>query len=71
MAVKVLFGNKADLNHMCQVDYQLHDMFHREHSYQGSYVGSAKTGDQVNQLFFKLAADLAGFKVTKAMLDAQ
>lgn len=31
-----------------------------------AFVGSAKTGDQLNQLFFKLAAELAGVKVTKA-----
>jgi len=29
-------------------------------------MGSAKTGDQINQIFFKVAADLAGVKVTKA-----
>jgi len=29
-------------------------------------MGSAKTGDQVNQVFYKIAADLSGVKVTRA-----
>ena len=35
------------------------------------YVGSAKTGDQVNQVFYKLAADLSGVKVSKGQIEAQ
>ena len=30
------------------------------------YIGSAKTGDNINQLFYKVAADLSGVKVTQA-----
>ena len=33
---------------------------------QHSYIGSAKTGDNINQLFFKAAADLTGTQVTQA-----
>lgn len=35
------------------------------------YLGSAKTGDQINQIFFKAAADLSGVKVTQAQIDSQ
>ena len=35
------------------------------------FIGSTKTGDQINQMFFKIAADLAGVKVTKAQIEAQ
>ena len=62
--IKVLFGNKSDLNHMAQIDSETHKKYAKEHGMQ-EYVGSAKTGDQVNQLFYKIAADLAGVKVTK------
>lgn len=31
---------------------------------------SAKSGDQIPQTFFKIAADLAGIKMTKPMIDA-
>ena len=34
------------------------------------YIGSAKTGDKIYQLFFKLAAELAGVKITKAQIEA-
>jgi hypothetical protein len=30
---------------------------------------SAKTGDQIPQTFYKIAADLAGIKVTKPMME--
>ena len=29
-----------------------------------AYLGSARTGDQINQIFYKVAASLAGVKVT-------
>ena len=35
------------------------------------YIGSAKTGDNINQLFYKVACDLSGVKVTQAQIDAQ
>ncbi len=34
------------------------------------YIGSAKTGDKIYQMFFKLAADLAGVKISKAQMEA-
>ena len=35
------------------------------------YIGSAKTGDKIYQMFFKLAADLAGVQISKAQMEAQ
>ena len=67
--IKVMFANKSDLNHLSQVDVEQHNHYLKEHGIQG-YIGSAKTGDQVNQLFYKIAADLAGVKVTKAQIDS-
>ena len=55
---------------MSQVDQELHNKFCQERRLE-SYIGSAKTGDQINQIFFKVAADLAGVKVTKAQIEAQ
>ena len=63
--IKVLLGNKGDLNHLQVVDNEQHDHLVKELKME-SYIGSAKTGDQINQMFFKIAADLAGIKVTAA-----
>ena len=45
--IKILFGNKSDLNHLSQVDFASHDAYLKEHGLSGQ-IGSAKTGDQVN-----------------------
>jgi len=55
---------------MSKVDFDQVDKFSKSHE-MPSHVGSAKTGDQVNQLFYRIAADLAGVKVTKAQIEAQ
>ena len=34
-------------------------------------MGSAKTGDNIHQLFYKAAADLSGVKVSQGQIDAQ
>jgi len=43
----------------------MHNNFIKEKRMTG-YIGSAKTGDNINQLFFKAAADLSGVKVSQA-----
>ena len=45
--IKILFGNKNDLNHLSQVDKDLPENFGKQYKME-SYKGSAKTGDQVN-----------------------
>ena len=68
--IRILFGNKADLNHLSKVDNDNLVAFSKQHR-MTPYLGSAKTGDQVFQMFYKLAADLSGVKVTKAQVEAQ
>ena len=61
--MKILFGNKSDLNHMAKVDRESHNTFAKQKN-MTAYIGSAKSGDNINQLFYKAAADLSGVKVT-------
>ena len=68
--IQVLFGNKSDLNHVAEVDLDSHKNFAKD-EHMDAYIGSAKTGDQINQMFYKIAADLAGVKVTRAQIEAQ
>ena len=42
--IKILFGNKNDLNHLSQVDGEAHFNYVKEKGMTG-YIGSAKTGD--------------------------
>ena len=57
------------MNHVAEVDVENHKTFAKDESME-AYVGSAKTGDQINQMFYKIAADLAGVKVTRAQIEA-
>ena len=50
-------GNKNDLRHMTAVRQELHNKFAEENE-MASFLMSAKSGDQVKQAFFKLAATL-------------
>ena len=60
-----MLGNKSDLVHLSIIDNDSHLKAADEMNMQG-YIGSAKTGDKIYQMFFKLAAELAGVKITKA-----
>ena len=60
-----MLGNKSDLVHLSVVDNESHSKAALEMNMQG-YTGSAKTGDKIYQMFFKLAADLAGVKISKS-----
>ena len=68
MPLLCLMGNKIDLNHMQAVKSEQHEKYAKENNLYSFYV-SAKTGDQVNSCFFKIAADLAGIKITKPMIE--
>jgi hypothetical protein len=48
-----------DLRHMTAVRSDLHNKFAEENE-MASFLMSAKSGDQVKQAFFKIAATLAG-----------
>ena len=68
MPLLILMGNKIDLNHMQAVKNEEHDAFAEENNLTGYYV-SAKTADQINACFYKIAADLAGVQLTKPMVE--
>jgi len=65
-----LIGNKMDLNHLRAVSTDKHKNFCTDHGMSSFFV-SAKTGDHVNQCFFRMAADLAGVVLTKPELEAE
>ncbi len=65
----ILMANKSDLTHMQSVKQEQHDQFTSKCQLHSSHYVSAKTGDQIPQTFYKIAADLAGIKVTKPMME--
>ena len=65
----VLFGNKIDLAHMQAVKPEQHEGFAQKEKLSGAYYVSAKSGDQIMQCFYKLAADLAGVEVPKGVME--
>lgn len=64
----VLLGNKVDLNHMQAVKAEQHEKFSKARKMK-HYFCSAKTGDQVNSVFYTVAADLSGVTLSKQTLD--
>ena len=67
---KILFGNKSDLGHLSAVTNEKQKSFAKKHGLD-PYIGSAKTGDQLSQAFYKVAADLADIKVSTSQIEAQ
>eukprot|EP00743_Colponemidia_sp_Colp-15_P001948 GILK01002120.1.p1 GENE.GILK01002120.1~~GILK01002120.1.p1 ORF type:complete len:245 (+),score=40.48 GILK01002120.1:36-737(+) len=63
-----LVGNKTDLNHVRTVKGEKHAQFADENELNSFFV-SAKTGDQVNSTFYRVAADLAGVSLSKPDLE--
>ena len=45
--MRILFGNKSDMNHVAEVNMEQHNQFAQKHKFNASYVGSAKNGDKV------------------------
>mmetsp|Transcript_7219 Transcript_7219/g.11437 ORF Transcript_7219/g.11437 Transcript_7219/m.11437 type:complete len:225 (-) Transcript_7219:413-1087(-) len=68
MPYLALVGNKIDLNHIRTVKPDKHMAFADENGMY-SYFMSAKTGDNVNTCFYRIAADLAGVVLTKPELE--
>ena len=64
----ILLGNKVDLNHMQAVKSDKHFKFASSHNIKAYYC-SAKTGDQVSSIFFRITAELAGVTVSKAEME--
>ena len=70
LPIIILMGNKIDLAHMQAVKTEQHEAFVKKHSLHAGYYVSAKSGDQVQQCFYKIAAELAGIEVPKPVMDA-
>ncbi len=64
-----LLANKVDLNHLRVVKPETQNQF-AESNNLFTYSLSAKTGDQVQNTFLRIAADLAGIVLTKNDLEA-
>ena len=63
-----LVGNKTDLNHLRTVKVESHNKFADENEMFSCFM-SAKSGDNVAQAFYRVAADLAGVVLTKPELE--
>ena len=63
-----LIGNKTDLSHLRTVKVDKHNQFADENEMFSCFM-SAKTGDNVSQCFYRVAADLAGVVLTKPELE--
>mmetsp|Transcript_36859 Transcript_36859/g.80569 ORF Transcript_36859/g.80569 Transcript_36859/m.80569 type:complete len:236 (+) Transcript_36859:35-742(+) len=61
-------GNKMDLFHIRSVKADKHQAFADENVLHSFFV-SARTGDQVNLSFTRIAAELAGVQLTKEHLE--
>jgi Ras-related protein Rab-28 len=70
MPYTVLVGNKIDLRHLTAVKSQLHSQFAAENE-MASFFMSAKSGDQVKQAFYTIAASVAGITIPQEELIAQ
>eukprot|EP00992_Anisonema_acinus_P010308 TRINITY_DN6481_c0_g1_i1.p1 TRINITY_DN6481_c0_g1~~TRINITY_DN6481_c0_g1_i1.p1 ORF type:complete len:234 (+),score=49.36 TRINITY_DN6481_c0_g1_i1:62-763(+) len=68
MPYVAMVGNKMDLNHQRVVKAEKHSLFAVENGMSAFFI-SAKTGDKVNPMFVKVAADLAGVQLTKSELE--
>ena len=60
----MLLGNKVDLNHMQAVKQDQHTKVAMKNNLTPYYI-SAKSGDQIQAVFYQTAAQLAGIKVAK------
>lgn len=63
-----LMANKQDLAHIRAVKNEKHNQFAEENDLY-SYFVSARTGDQVQLSFYRIAADLAGVTLTKPEME--
>ena len=64
-----LVGNKTDLFHQQVVKLDKHNKFADDNTLY-SYLLSAKTGDQLYNTFYRVAADLAGVVLTADFVEA-
>ena len=67
--ILLLVGSKLDLVHLRTVKHDAHQKFAESFEIE-SYFVSAKTGDNVAPMFYKLAAELAGVAISKVEIEA-
>lgn len=60
-----LLGNKVDMIAHRQVPEPKHDAFVAENGLQGGMFCSARTGENIVKMFYKVAGDLLGVKLTE------
>lgn len=60
-----LLGNKVDLIGQRQVTQKEHEAFVKSNGLTSGLFGSAKTGENVVRLFYKIAGDAVGIKLTE------
>ncbi|EPY31216.1 Rab family, other [Strigomonas culicis] len=63
-----LVGNKVDLPNR-QVSDSLHDRIAQQYETRTGFIVSARSGEKVNAIFTKIAADLTGTELKKNDLD--
>lgn len=63
-----LIGNKKDLEHLRTVKREKHVEFAQENGMANFFL-SAKSGDQVNYCFQKVAADILGIRLSKQEVE--
>jgi hypothetical protein len=51
------------------VKTEQHEAFSKSNKLHAAYYVSAKTGDQIPQCFFRIAAELAGIEVPKNTIE--
>ncbi len=64
MAKFYLIGNKIDLMHLRKVDDAMHNNFISQHKLEGGFHMSARSGDNVLTVFYKVAAAVAGITLS-------
>lgn len=60
-----LLGNKADLIAQRSVTNLMHDKFIVDNNLRGGMFGSAKTGENIVKLFYKISGEAVGMKLTE------
>ena len=60
-----LLGNKVDLVGQRQVSQKEHEAFVTENNLKGGMFGSAKTGENIVRMFYKIAGEAVGVKLTE------
>uniref|UniRef100_A0A7S2RY27 Uncharacterized protein n=1 Tax=Mucochytrium quahogii TaxID=96639 RepID=A0A7S2RY27_9STRA len=67
-ALIYLVGNKNDLEHLRQVSKKQHKLFILENKLQGGFLGSANENDNIQNIFYNVAANARGIKLDKSQI---